>query len=224
MMRVVAVLLCIAAACSHAEEHVKPAGSEPAQQTGSGAAPGAADAGTPAGAERSGGLTGVAEHPRSNLPMEVQKPQQSAASAENVRVLALAATQKALVTIAMRFTSGAIDDPTGKAGITALGARVMAEGGTQALDAKSLLVALFPMATSIDARVDKELTTFSATGLAFGTANRMAGWGQGLTILACMQNLLPALEPDERPRALYHGLSAVARDTAAEPPHFLHQP
>ena len=39
----------------------------------------------------------------------------------------------------------------------------MAEGGTQDLDARSLILALFPMATSIDDRVDKELTTFSAT-------------------------------------------------------------
>ena len=56
-----------------------------------------------------------------------------------------------------------MDDPKGQAGITALAARVMAEGGTQSLDAKSLIVALFPMATSIGARVDKEQTTFAAT-------------------------------------------------------------
>jgi zinc protease len=39
----------------------------------------------------------------------------------------------------------------------------MAEGGTQALDARSLQLALFPMAASIVARVDEEQTTFSAT-------------------------------------------------------------
>jgi zinc protease len=39
----------------------------------------------------------------------------------------------------------------------------MAEGGTQALDAKALQLALFPLATDIVARVDKEMTTFSAT-------------------------------------------------------------
>lgn len=62
------------------------------------------------------------------------------------------------------------------------------------------------------------------TTLEFGTKNRMGGWGQGLTILACMQNVLPFLDAEERPRALYHGLSAVARDTAGAPPRFMIDP
>jgi len=61
-------------------------------------------------------------------------------------------------------------------------------------------------------------------GLDFGTTYRQAGWGQGLTILACMMNLLPALEPEERPRALYHGLSSVANNTADSPPRFVVTP
>ncbi len=51
-------------------------------------------------------------------------------------------------------------------------------------------------------------------GLEFGVTYRSAGWGQGLTILACMMNLLPHLEDEDKPRALYQGLSAVANDTA----------
>ncbi len=57
-------------------------------------------------------------------------------------------------------------------------------------------------------------------GLEFGTRYRQAGWGQGLTILTCMNNLMPYLEADDRARALYHGLSAVARDSAGSPPRF----
>jgi nitrite reductase/ring-hydroxylating ferredoxin subunit len=57
-------------------------------------------------------------------------------------------------------------------------------------------------------------------GLEFGARHRRAGWGPGLTILACMQNLLPLLEPEDRPLALYHGLSAVAADTEGESPRF----
>jgi nitrite reductase/ring-hydroxylating ferredoxin subunit len=57
-------------------------------------------------------------------------------------------------------------------------------------------------------------------GLEFGTRHRLAGWGQGLTILGCMANLLPSLDPDDRPRALYHGLSAVAVEAAGDPPRF----
>lgn len=36
--------------------------------------------------------------------------------------------------------------------------------------------------------------------------------------------LWPYLDPDDRPRALYHGLTAVARDCAGEPPRFPIQP
>jgi nitrite reductase/ring-hydroxylating ferredoxin subunit len=57
-------------------------------------------------------------------------------------------------------------------------------------------------------------------GLEFGVRCRRDGWGQGLTILTCMANLLPRLAPGDRPRALYHGLSAVAFDCQGEPPRF----
>ncbi len=57
-------------------------------------------------------------------------------------------------------------------------------------------------------------------GLEFGTRYRQAGWGQGLTILACMMNLVPVLSEADRPRALYHGLAAVARESDGEPPRF----
>ena len=60
-----------------------------------------------------------------------------------------------MVTVALRFTAGAVDDPQGQVGITSLAARVMAEGGTRELDARALILALFPMATSVDDRVDK---------------------------------------------------------------------
>jgi nitrite reductase/ring-hydroxylating ferredoxin subunit len=61
-------------------------------------------------------------------------------------------------------------------------------------------------------------------GLEFGVRNRRAGWGQGLTIHACMMNLLPYLAPEDRPRALYHGLTAVSRDSAGQPPRFTLRP
>jgi nitrite reductase/ring-hydroxylating ferredoxin subunit len=61
-------------------------------------------------------------------------------------------------------------------------------------------------------------------GLEFGARYRRAGWGQGLTIHTCMMNLLPHLAPEDRPRALYHGLSAVSRDSAGEPPRFSLRP
>ena len=61
-------------------------------------------------------------------------------------------------------------------------------------------------------------------GLEFGTRNRRGGWGSGLTILTCMMNLLPNLEAEDRTRAMYHGLSAVAEDSAGHPPLFTVRP
>ena len=57
-------------------------------------------------------------------------------------------------------------------------------------------------------------------GLEFGARQREAGWGQGLTILTCMMNLIPRLEAKDRPRALYQGLCAVALECKGEPPRF----
>jgi len=61
-------------------------------------------------------------------------------------------------------------------------------------------------------------------GLAFGTRYSKTGWDMGLTILTALMNLLPYLDEADRPRALYHGLSAIAQDSAAAPPHFLVHP
>ncbi len=58
-------------------------------------------------------------------------------------------------------------------------------------------------------------------GLDFGVRYRQAGWGQGLTIHTCMINLIPYLAPEDRARALYHGLSAVAADCDSVPPRFM---
>jgi len=62
------------------------------------------------------------------------------------------------------------------------------------------------------------------TGLRFGCQYRQAGWGQGLTILGCMVNLLPNLDRGDRPRALFHGLAAVAAETAAAPYRYTVKP
>jgi nitrite reductase/ring-hydroxylating ferredoxin subunit len=57
-------------------------------------------------------------------------------------------------------------------------------------------------------------------GLMFGTRYRAAGWGQGLTMLVCFMNVLPHLAGSDRARALYHGLHAVAVDSAGMAPRF----
>lgn len=61
-------------------------------------------------------------------------------------------------------------------------------------------------------------------GLEFGTRYYKEGWSTGLTIHTCMMNLLPFLDAEDRHSALYQGLSAVARDSASAPPHFVVHP
>ncbi|HZD10210.1 MAG TPA: Rieske (2Fe-2S) protein [Candidatus Binatia bacterium] len=61
-------------------------------------------------------------------------------------------------------------------------------------------------------------------GLLFGTRYRRGGWRQGLTMLTCFMNMLPYLEEEDRPRALYHGLSAAAGETFGAAPRFQLQP
>jgi len=61
-------------------------------------------------------------------------------------------------------------------------------------------------------------------GLEFGVRYRRDGWGAGLTTLTCMMNLLATLAPEDRPRALFHGLSSVANDTDGNPPRFQVRP
>ena len=70
--------------------------------------------------------------------------------------------------------------------------------------------------------VDEAGDTLSpfAAGLEFGTRYRIEGWGQGLTMLTCFQNILPSLGREERAKALAHGLAAVAADSAGSSPRF----
>jgi nitrite reductase/ring-hydroxylating ferredoxin subunit len=58
------------------------------------------------------------------------------------------------------------------------------------------------------------------TGVDFGTRNRQAGWGAGLTVLTAMANVLPHLAPSDHGLALVHGLAFVSRDTRGRPPRF----
>jgi len=73
-----------------------------------------------------------------------------------------------------------------------------------------------------DAGVDPAVPL--TVGATFGTQYRADGWGSGLTTMSAMANLLPALRPADRRRALAVGLGAVADDCAGEPPFFVQDP
>src|SRR5690242_8892266 len=67
---------------------------------------------------------------------------------------------------------------------------------------------------------EKEMLNAFRIGLEFGSNYKQSGWGQGLTIHTCMINIIPHLDPEDRPYVLYHGLSAVAQDCDSMPPRF----
>lgn len=71
---------------------------------------------------------------------------------------------------------------------------------------------------------ENHITEAFQIGLDFGVSYRQSGWDTGLTIHTCMMNLLPYLDEEDKPRAIYHGLAAVARDTSNQPPRFPIQP
>lgn len=68
-----------------------------------------------------------------------------------------------LVVFRVVFLTGAASDPAGKEGAASLTASMLSQGGTREMAYERIVEAMFPMAASVAAQVDKEMTTFSAT-------------------------------------------------------------
>jgi len=65
-----------------------------------------------------------------------------------------------LITFRIQFGVGSVDDPKGKEGLNAVTAMTIGEGGTKELTYRELVDRLYPMAASITAQPDREVTTF----------------------------------------------------------------
>jgi zinc protease len=83
------------------------------------------------------------------------------AAAGGMQVVTLP-SKSPLVTFRFVFLTGAADDPAGKAGLASLTAAMLAQGGTAKMSYEQIVDAFFPMAVSVGAYADKEMTTFSA--------------------------------------------------------------
>jgi zinc protease len=68
-----------------------------------------------------------------------------------------------LVTFRLLFMTGAASDPKGKEGVAALTAAMLAEGGSRAMSYEQIIEAMYPMATSFNWQIDKEMTVFTGT-------------------------------------------------------------
>ena len=154
MKRILAAVAGVAIACAQQQERVRKASeaSAEAMRPRDAGVPEAAPAQRPAQEQQQ-----IAPVPEKPVPAPTVTR-----GASRIGLLELPLTGKSIVSVQLRFRTGAVDDPPGKTGLTWLTARVMTEGGTKALDAKALLNALFPLAAELETRVDKEQTTFSA--------------------------------------------------------------
>ena len=72
-------------------------------------------------------------------------------------------SQSPLVNFRIVVHSGAAADPAGKAGLAALTSTLLSKGGTKKQSYDEIVEALFPMASSVGAQVDKEMTVFQGT-------------------------------------------------------------
>ena len=77
-----------------------------------------------------------------------------------IRVMALPG-KSPLVTFRIVFAVGSEADPAGKPGLAYLTAMMIAEGGTRDLTYQQVTEVMFPMAASVSAQVDQEMSTFA---------------------------------------------------------------
>jgi zinc protease len=159
MNRAPLALALIAFGCAQTEVR-KPSEAQAAPEDG-GAQPGSIRAPTPETPLANGNRLVLSDAGTDEV-FPLPAPPEVVTTPFGVKLLELPRNQNAIVNVQLRFRSGAVDDPPGRAGLTYLTARVMTEGGTQSLSAKQLLEALFPLAAELDVRVDKEMTTFRA--------------------------------------------------------------
>jgi zinc protease len=86
----------------------------------------------------------------------------AAGAAAGVKTVALKAAVPQ-VQFKLVFQAGSAYDPKGKEGLAALSAAMIAEAGSKPMKIDEIKKALFPMAASFAAQVDKEMATFSGS-------------------------------------------------------------
>jgi len=88
-------------------------------------------------------------------------PSGHGAGAEPENVVLLPVESDPTVTFMLWFAVGTQNDPPGKEGLAALTANLIAQGATTENSWDEILAKLYPMASSYEVRVDKEMTTLS---------------------------------------------------------------
>ncbi len=94
------------------------------------------------------------------FPLAAAVPGPAGAALEKVL---LPSAGSPLVAVRLVFRCGSEDDPSGKEGLAALTATMMAEGATRSRTYPQIIDALYPIAGDIGVQVGKEMTAFSGT-------------------------------------------------------------
>lgn len=68
-----------------------------------------------------------------------------------------------LIVFRTLFMTGAAFDPPGKEGLASLTAAMLGEGGSRSKTYQQIVDEMYPMATSVNWQVDKEMTVFTGT-------------------------------------------------------------
>ena len=68
-----------------------------------------------------------------------------------------------LITFRILFMTGSASDPQGKEGVAALTAAMLVKGGSRTMSYEQITEAMYPMATSFNYQIDKEMTVFTGT-------------------------------------------------------------
>jgi zinc protease len=145
----------------------------------------------------------TAEPVAAQPPRATSAPASGAAAAGSVKTLAEPSALPQ-INVKLLFTVGSAHDPAGKEGLAALSASMIAEAGSRAMRIDEIKKALFPLAGSFDAQVDKEMTTF--TGRIHSD-----NWGRFLEIALPML-LEPGLREDDFRRVKDAQMNALKQD------------
>jgi zinc protease len=92
-----------------------------------------------------------------------KKKKQPATRASSSIANVMMPNRSPLVTFRILFMTGSASDPAGKEGVAALTAAMLAKGGTRSLSYEQIVEAMYPMATSFNWQIDKEMTVFYGT-------------------------------------------------------------
>jgi zinc protease len=136
-------------------------------------------------------------------PLSSMTATAATAGADTVRMLVERSALPQL-DVKLLFTVGSADDPPGKEGLAELSAAMVAEAGSRGMRIDEIKKALFPMAGSFDAQVDKEMTTFT------GSIHR-DNWSRFLDIALPML-LEPGLREDDFRRLKDAQMNALKQD------------